>query len=138
MTVVGFNFTKISSERMQIAKGKINIKNNITITNVDKTDLAFGSSTEAGLLFNFEFKSSYEPNVGEIIMLGDVLYLTDSKKVKEVLDQWKKDKKIPNEIWSDVLNNALSKCNIQALLLSRDINLPPPIPLPKVGVRQKD
>ena len=39
-----------------------------------------------------------------------------------------------------LLNALLAKCNVQALILSQDVNLPPPIPLPKVQLNepQKD
>jgi len=32
----------------------------------------------------------------------------------------------------------MSKCNIQALILSEQINLPPPIPLPKLQASQPE
>jgi len=38
---------------------------------------------------------------------------------------------------SEILNIILTRCNIQALILARDINLPSPIPLPKVKVETK-
>ena len=63
--------------------------------------------------------------------------LLKKNKVKEVLDGWKKDKKLPKEIMTTILNSVLTKCNIQALILSEQINLPPPIPLPKLQVGQK-
>jgi len=105
---------------------------------VESTDLSLGKNKEAGLAFTFEFKSIYEPEIGEIIIEGEVIYLLDSKKVKEVLDRWKKESKVEAEILGDVLNAALSKCNIQALIMSRDINLPAPIPLPKVGIKKPE
>ena len=41
--------------------------------------------------------------------------------------------KLPRVAISPILlNSILNKCNVQALILSQDINLPPPIPLPKV------
>jgi hypothetical protein len=53
------------------------------------------------------------------------------------LDGWKKDKKLPKEIMPVILNTVLNKCNIQALILSEQINLPPPIPMPKLQSAQK-
>ena len=47
-----------------------------------------------------------------------------------------KDKKIPKEVMTPVLNNILAKSNVEALVLSRELNLPPPIPLPKVEVKE--
>ena len=88
--------------------------------------------------FTFEFTSKYEPKLGTILLGGDVLFLTDSKKSKEILDGWKKDKKVPKEIMAGILNTVLARCNIQALILSQEVNLPPPIPLPKVKVGNKD
>jgi hypothetical protein len=35
-----------------------------------------------------------------------------------------------------VLNSILAKCNIQAIILTREVNLPPPIPLPKVQFKE--
>ena len=49
---------------------------------------------------------------------------------------WKKNKAIPKEAMTAVINTALTKCNIQALILSQQVNLPPPIPLPKVGAKK--
>jgi hypothetical protein len=135
MTVVGFNFTKINVERKQVPRGKIGIKNNINIKDITETDLSLGKSKETGLIFKFEFKSVYEPDVADITFTGEILYLTEAKKIKEVLDRWKKEKKVDGVVLGEVLNSALTKCNIQALILSQELNLPSPIPMPKIGVK---
>ena len=88
-----------------------------------------GSST-------YEFKSKFEPNIGEIVFEGEVMDLEDAKTTEAVLKGWKKDKKLPDELMSVVLNSILAKCNIQALVLSRDMNLPPPLKLPKVAAQK--
>ena len=41
------------------------------------------------------------------------------------------------EVMEQVINTALNKSNVEALILSRDINLPPPIPLPKIKGKAK-
>ena len=130
--IVGFNFTKMSAERHEGVRGKININNNVSIKNVEEKNLALGKEKQNTLNFTFEFISKYEPKLGEILLGGDVLFMADPKKAKEILDGWKKDKKIPKDTMTAILNTVLAKCNIQALIISRDINLPPPIPLPKV------
>ena len=132
MTIVGFNFTKLEAEKKDMIKGKINVSNNVTISKVEEKKLAIGNDKQKVLAFTFEFVSKYEPNIGSIKFTGDVLFMDDSKKVKEILDGWEKDKKLPKEIMPGILNTALNKCNIQALILSEQINLPPPIPLPKL------
>ena len=136
MTIVSFNFTKIEAEKRELSKGKININNNVTIEKVEEKDLSLGNQKQKVLSFTFEFTSKYSPNAGSIKLNGNVLYMEDSKKVKEILDGWKKDKKIPKEIMTKILNVILNKSNVQALILSEHVNLPPPIPLPKVQVGQ--
>ena len=84
--------------------------------------------------FNFAFACVYDPKVGEISLAGEVFWLDKEENVKKILSGWKKDKKVPKEVSVPILNTVLQKCNIQALMLSRYINLPPPIPLPKVNV----
>lgn len=138
MTIVGFNFTKIEGEKKDMIKGKININNNVHINKVEEKDLALGNQKQKVLSFNFEFIAKYDPNIGSIKLTGNVLYMEDSKKVKDILDGWKKDKKLPKEVMPTILNTVLNKCNIQALILSEQINLPPPIPLPKLQAAQPE
>ncbi len=132
MTIVGFNFTKISIEKLSAVKGKINISNNVSISSIEKTQLTLGTDKQDALRFNFEFTSDYNPKVGKTELNGEVLYLTEQKQMDDMLKQWKETKEIQKDVMTDVLNQVLTKCNIQALILSKDINLPPPIPLPKV------
>ena len=133
--IVGFGFTKLSAERKEAAKGKIDINNNVTIKNVEEADISFGSNKQNVIKFIFEFTSKYEPNVGMILFEGELLYMEDPKKTKEILTSWKKDKKVPKELMAGLLNTILTKCNIQALILSQEINLPAPIPMPKVQIQ---
>ncbi|MCH8003821.1 MAG: hypothetical protein IH934_04260 [Nanoarchaeota archaeon] len=137
MTIIGFNFTKIEAEKKELIKGKININNNLAIKNVEEKKLSLSNEKQKVLSFTFEFTAKYDPNVGSISFTGNVLSMDDSKKVKEILDGWKKDKKLPKEFMPNILNTIMSKCNIQALILSEQINLPPPIPLPKLAPAEK-
>lgn len=133
--IVGFGFTKLSAEKHESAKGKIDINNNVGIKDVEEDSFSFGDNKQNVLKFKFEFTSKYEPNFGNILFEGELLYLEDSKKTKEILNSWKKDKKIPKDIMAGLLNTILTKCNVQALILSQEVNLPPPIPLPKVQIQ---
>ena len=133
MTVVGFNFTKILAEKKEYTKGKVDISNNVAIKNVESANLALGSSKQSGLRLDYVFKTAYEPNLGVIEMEGNVIYMVDDKKTKEILDTWKKDKRVPQDVMTNVLNTVLQRCNIQALVMSKELNLPPPIPLPRVS-----
>ncbi|MBW2999490.1 hypothetical protein KY339_02355 [Candidatus Woesearchaeota archaeon] len=132
MAIIAFNFTSMNVERKQAVKGKLSINNNVTITDVSEANLALGTGKQNSLKFTFEFVSKYEPKIGEIKLKGELVDVQDEKKVDEVMKQWKKEKKIPSETAKPVLQTILTKCNIQALILSKDINLPPPIKLPMI------
>ncbi len=138
MTIVGFNFTKMHVEKLGTPKGKVSIESNVTVTAVDKFDMSVGTSKQDGVKFTFEYLTMYEPNVAEIKLAGEVFYMNSVEKVKEILDQWKKKKTVSKEVLVDVMNACLTKCNIQAIVLSNDLNLPPPIEMPRVRVTNAD
>ena len=136
--IVGFGFTKLSAEKKEQVKGKIDINNNVSVKDVVEDNLSLGKDKQNIVKFIFEFTANYEPSVGKILFEGEVLYLEEPKKVKEILASWKKDKKLPKELMGGILNTILTKCNVQALILSQEVNLPPPIPMPKVQMQAPD
>jgi hypothetical protein len=136
MVIIGSSFTKINVEKKASVKGKINISNSAAIKSVEEYPLP-AKTNQKGLKFTFGFVSKYEPKIAEINIEGNVILLVDAKKGEEVLNGWKKDKKIPKEIMTPILNTALTKSNIQALILSQEMGLPAPIPLPKIKIEPK-
>jgi len=136
MTIIATNFTKIVVERKGAVRGKVSIANNVSIKSVDTTDIAIGASKQSALKFSFEFSAKYEPNMGSIVLNGELIFLEKPEKVKELAAEWKKSKKVPKEIMAPILNNILTKCNIEALILSKEMNMPPPVQLPKVNVKK--
>ena len=131
MAIIGFNFDNISAERNKKLDGNINIKQKIGITEISLEKLPLGKEEEV-LKFNFEFLVDYEPEFAKIHIRGHVLSLEDQKFNKEILDKWKKSKKVSQDMLNDIFNVIVSKCTIKALAISQDINVPPLIPLPKV------
>ena len=138
MTIVGFNFTKINAEKKKTTSGKINISSNVTVNTIEESKLNFGNKNQKPLIFKFEFSCKYEPDVGEILLEGEVISLENEKAAKEVIKLWKKDKKkVPSEIMQPVFNTILTRSNIEAIIISRDMGLPTPIPLPKIENKPK-
>jgi hypothetical protein len=129
MPIIGLNFDKIGAKKDNKITGKIQIKNNVDIKNVEQEKLSVSSSDDI-LKISFEFKSSYEPEVGAIQLNGHILYMDDPKKIDGIMEEWKKNKSLGKEISPLIINSILAKCNIKALILSQDINLPPHVRLP--------
>ena len=130
--IIRFNFDKINIERKSLPKGKVEIKNNLSIDNVEEEQLMVKTDNKA-LKFSFGYSVAYEPKVGIIEFKGHLIYLAESKKINEMLSSWKKSKKLGDEkVATQVLNTALTRCNIKALYLSQEVNLPPHIQMPRV------
>ncbi len=133
MGVIGFNFTKMIVEKKEgTSKGKISISNNVNISSVEELDIKTGIKDQTGLKFGFEFLSKYDPNIGKIQINGEVVHLGNADEAKKIVAEWKKNKKLSPDVAENVMNTILSKCHVEALILSRDINLPPPVQLPKI------
>lgn len=137
MTILSVNFNKISAEKGEAPKDKISINNNIRLKDVEKIDLSAGTTKQDGVKFKFELDAKYEPKFAEIKILGDVVYLDTTANVKKILDGWKKDKNIDKGVFEQVMNAALNKANIQALIISQTVSLPPPVQLPKLQVKKE-
>ena len=135
MPVIAFNFTKISAERQQQTSGTVNIKNSVVIKDVIKTNLKLGPQSQDVLRVTFEFVSNYEPNKGKIVLEGDIVHVDKPEKIDAMLKAWQKDKKLPKSDSRAIINHLLSKCNVEAILLSRELNLPSPIELPKISAK---
>jgi len=136
MPIVGFNFDKILVERKNKITGKINIKQNLGIVGIEQEKLLLGNQDKEQVLkFNFNFDVNYE-NIGQITVLGHVLFLDESKKIKTILEDWKK-KKIDQNLTEQILNVVLFRCTVKALTLAQEVNLPPPIRLPSIEKTKK-
>tara|TARA_Y100000034_G_scaffold135167_1_gene205967 strand:+ start:2771 stop:3214 length:444 start_codon:yes stop_codon:yes gene_type:complete len=140
MAIVGYNKIKQHIEIVKNLSGKINISNNVSIKDVEEVKLNMAKDKKDALRFIFEFNTNYaeenkEPNAF-ISIKGDVIFHEDSKKLKAYFTQWKKEKKMPKEAMEEVLNLVLTRSNIDALSLSQEFNLPPPVPLPKINTEK--
>lgn len=128
MRIIGFNFEKIQIQRKEITKGNIKITNNLNILSIEKDKVDIAGEI---LKFSYNYEIKYEPDFANLEFKGEVLVLPEEENIKEIQKEWKK-KKIKNEIRIPIFNYIMSKCNLKALQLEEDFNLPPHIPLPRL------
>lgn len=133
MPIIAFNFTRINAERHEQKPGPMNIKNNVVLKDAIKTKLALGPQSQDVLRITFEFMSSYEPHRGHITLEGELIYLEKPDKIDSLAKAWAKDKKLPKDEARIAVNHILGKCNVEAIIISREINLPAPIQLPSIA-----
>ena len=133
--IVGVGISKIDAEKSAPIQGKVDIKNSTAIKTIEKQELTLGAAKQEALKFIFQFNTVYEPKIAHILLEGEVLFVDSKEKIEDVLKKWKKDKKVDPDVISPVLNSVLARTNVEALIIARELNLPPPIPLPKVEMK---
>lgn len=132
MPIVGFNFSKIIVQKNNPIEGNVQVKSNVSITDLKKEKLPTGKTKSEGLRIDFKLTVTYEPKIGELTLEGFVYYMDDPKMLKDVFNIYKKDKTLPPDLTTQVINTVLTRATIKALTLAQEVNLPPHIPLPAV------
>ena len=136
MAIIGFGFTKINAEKKGALSGKIDINNNVAVTDIKDSAAPVGGSSQKVAKIMFDFDVNYG-KVGSMKFSGELMYLSDAKKIEELIESWEKSKSLPKEVAPGIINTILNKCNVQALILSQQVSLPSPIPMPKVSAEAK-
>lgn len=92
------------------------------------------SKREAAL--DFRFTANYQ-GLGIISIEGRIVYEGDAK---EIVNQWKTHRKMPDKVATEIHQAIMSNCIPEAVVIARDIRLPPPVPLPPIrfGGKPKD
>ena len=134
--IINFRLDKVHSEKKNAPRGNIEAKNNLRVTNIEEESLS-SLSKEKALNVYFSFVVEYQPKIANIEIEGSITYLTDQKVVKEILDNWQKNKKIKPEIAAPIFNYILSKCSVKALRLEEELELPFHIPIPKIKQKEE-
>lgn len=134
MAIVNFTFTNLDVQREPAPKGKVSISSNLAIEKVEPYALNVGKSSQQGCKFIFKQETIYK-NLGHIKLNGYVLYLGEEESIKEILEKWKKEKKISKKIFEHVANKVMEKSSIQSIILSDTVGLPPPIQLQRIKVK---
>ena len=136
MQIIGFNLTKISIQREDKLEGKVEIKQNIGIDDVSEEKISITKDNTLKIKFTFSVDYS-EGKYAKVEFKGHVLLLPEKDEFKEFLKSWK-DKKVPEGIRTPLFNFIMSKCNIKALQLEDEMNLPLHIPMPKLNIQSKE
>ncbi len=123
-----------SIEAKRYSKGapprKIRIDHNSTVTL-----FSFSRGKEADV--EFEYTASYGA-LGVIKLEGSLVYEgDDAKEIKKIANRWEEKRQMPNEVASRIHTTIMHSCVPEAVGIAKDLNLPPPIPLPRVDIGKK-
>ena len=134
MKIIGFNLIKISAERKEKVEGELKINQNIDIKDIQKESLPFTS--EDSIKIKFNFKIDYSEESASLEFEGYITILPDKGELKQFLDSWK-NKQLPENFRTPLFNFIMSKCNIKALNLEDEINIPYHVPMPRLNPQQQ-
>ncbi len=129
MPIANFELKSIDAERFteKGAKRKnIRVDHNSSVTRMkqlDKNNCAIG----------FRFTANYK-GMGRIEIEGQLIYKGD---VPDLASYWNKENQMPSQVANEVHSTIISNCIPEAVFIARDLQLPPPIPLPKVNIPNK-
>ena len=131
MKFIGFNFNKISVERLSNKLEKIKINTKIDISKIEPLKTDIFDKKEEIISVGFTYNIDYVPDFAKIELAGDVLISAESKTTKKILKDWK-DKKMDEDFRTFLFNIILRKSNLKALQLEDEMNLPIHLPFPSL------
>jgi hypothetical protein len=126
--ILGLNLTSIKADIKDVELGgNITVNSAPKVVNITKRDFPDFKDI---LVVDFEFVVKYDPDVGEILFKGEMLYKDEDSK--KALKLWKDEKKMSDEMALNVLNAIVRKCLTKSIDISAELRLPPPIRFPTV------
>lgn len=126
---ISLRYNSIEANKFNEAQGHVTVNNNSTITDVE--------TIEGKLSVGFLFKSKYEPNVGEIRITGETLVEDSKENIERAVKEWDESgqKNLPLDMAEEIHNFIIFNCVTETVLLAREIQLPSPIPIPKLSMK---
>lgn len=129
MNILNVTFNAINANRNSVPKGKLSVNNNIKIDSVEESNIGL-DKTKTALKIGYTYKTEYSSDFAKIEIKGDALALAEVNEAKDILDKWKKDKSLEKDSARIIINNIMSKCSFESILMAKELGLPSPIPMP--------
>ncbi len=129
MPIKNIDITSIEGKRYTKPQEKIKnvrIDNNSSITTIKPYN-------DKEIVIEFRYTATYG-GVGSIRIEGNIIFQGD---VKELSKKWLEDGNLPDNIASEIHTGIMRICVPEAVMISRDLKLPPPIPLPNINFNRK-
>lgn len=103
----------------------VRIDNNSSVTHISERN-----NEEA--VIEFRYTANYG-GIGTILLEGSMLYSGD---ITDLMKTWADSGNMPDNMASEIHTAIMSTCVPEAVIISRDIKLPPPLPLPQIKVNK--
>ncbi|MGQ9788667.1 MAG: hypothetical protein ACUVQM_05125 [Candidatus Hadarchaeaceae archaeon] len=120
----------ISAERFweqeKHAPAGVHISTNVNILGLDRKD--------DRLKAPFVITIVYNPPLAQINIKGQALILAEPAEIEKIYEDYKKQLPPPQPLLQAITNTSL----VEATVVSRSLNIPPPIPMPSLQPTQKE
>lgn len=124
MIRVNVSITHVSADRFwDIGKPipPIQINTNLNLVGVEK-------KSEDSLEVPFVLTINYNPSIAQINLKGKAYVVGDKSEIEKVYKDYEQKKPPPPVIVQSISNVVF----IESIMVSRTLNIPPPIPLPQI------
>ena len=129
MPVKSVDITSIDAKRFS-KRGErvvnVRIDNNSTVTLITEIN-----EKEANI--DFRYTANYG-GIGVIKIEGTIMFEGDASSLA---NKWGQTGNMPDEVASEIHTAIMRTCVPEAVLISRDLKLPPPMPMPQVNISKK-
>lgn len=136
MPIIDVQFKQLEANRKvpkkETSEKGVQVKNNSKVKDIEKKEVP--GAGEA-VVVDFEYSVKYEPNFGDITVGGSVVY--HDKNLDDKIEEEDGDIKLKGDAYMEVQNAILGSGSTQAIVLSKELKLPPPIQLPRVKAEEE-
>ncbi len=129
MSIRNFDIKEVEARRFTRPGerfSQINVNFNVSITSIE-------SAGEKTVNVDFRFTVNYA-GIGVMRMEGSIIY---EGNVGEITGRWDKNHSMPDSMANEVHGAIMSNCVVEAFILSRDLHMPPPLPIPHPNFGKK-
>jgi hypothetical protein len=124
MIRVNVSISNVSADRFWDSRKSIppiQINTNLNLVGVEK-------KSEDSLEVPFVLTINYNPSIAQISLKGKAYVVGDKSEIEKVYKEYEEKKPPPPVVVQSISNVAF----IESVLISRTLNIPPPIPLPQI------
>ncbi len=130
MIIVGDKITKINAVRGELPRG-IGIESKPDIVGVSKKELFSAGEKKSGASIDYIYTTSYGEKTS-IEIEGSLFVVGEDKALKDLIKNYKKNKKLDDNIAAIVLRRIFEVGMTNSVVISQAMGLPAPIHIPKV------
>jgi len=127
---INLAITQISGEKLvEMEKSVVNIQ---IATNIAVLKASYNESASV-LELGFVFTVNYNPAIASITIKGAARVTGEKKELEDMKKAFDERKALPPVIMQNISNVGF----VESVVLSRSLNIPPPLPLPTIQQQQQ-